>query len=119
MADHWPTWWRASVSISCAAPARAKARARFCNCTAIIAHGAIVGIMPDGPRGPAYQLSPGIVFLAQKSGAPVVPMNMEFSQLLAFEELGSLHSPEAVFQGACHSSAPLHRVAADRERRGI
>jgi lysophospholipid acyltransferase (LPLAT)-like uncharacterized protein len=36
-------------------------------------------ITPDGPRGPAYELGPGIIFLAQKTGAPVVPMNLEYS----------------------------------------
>jgi lysophospholipid acyltransferase (LPLAT)-like uncharacterized protein len=36
-------------------------------------------ITPDGPRGPAYELGPGIIFLAQKTGAPVVPVNMEYS----------------------------------------
>jgi lysophospholipid acyltransferase (LPLAT)-like uncharacterized protein len=36
-------------------------------------------ITPDGPRGPAYELGPGIVFLAQKTAAAVVPVNMEFS----------------------------------------
>ena len=36
-------------------------------------------VTPDGPRGPVYQASQGIVFLAQKSGAPVVPIQMEYS----------------------------------------
>jgi lysophospholipid acyltransferase (LPLAT)-like uncharacterized protein len=36
-------------------------------------------VTPDGPRGPLYQVSQGIVFLAQKSGAPVVPIHMEYS----------------------------------------
>jgi lysophospholipid acyltransferase (LPLAT)-like uncharacterized protein len=39
-----------------------------------------VVITPDGPRGPAYELGPGIVFLARKSGAPVLPMNLEYSR---------------------------------------
>jgi lysophospholipid acyltransferase (LPLAT)-like uncharacterized protein len=34
---------------------------------------------PDGPRGPVYQVSQGVVFLAQKSGAPIVPIHMEYS----------------------------------------
>jgi len=38
-----------------------------------------VVITPDGPRGPAYHLGPGIIFLAQKTGAAVLPMNMEYS----------------------------------------
>jgi hypothetical protein len=36
-------------------------------------------ITPDGPRGPIYELGPGIIFLAQKTGVPVQPMNIEFS----------------------------------------
>ena len=39
-----------------------------------------VVITPDGPRGPVYDLGPGIIFLAQKSGAPVLPMNLEYSR---------------------------------------
>jgi lysophospholipid acyltransferase (LPLAT)-like uncharacterized protein len=37
-------------------------------------------VTPDGPRGPVYQVSQGVVFLAQKSGAPVVPIHMEYSK---------------------------------------
>ncbi|MBA3963686.1 MAG: lysophospholipid acyltransferase family protein [Chthoniobacterales bacterium] len=45
----------------------------------VIAGGKDVVITPDGPRGPAYELGQGIVFLAQQSGAAVVPINMEYS----------------------------------------
>jgi lysophospholipid acyltransferase (LPLAT)-like uncharacterized protein len=45
----------------------------------ILASGRDVVITPDGPRGPAYEIGPGIIFLAQKSGAAVVPVNMEYS----------------------------------------
>ena len=47
--------------------------------TEALAAGRDVVITPDGPRGPAYELGPGIIFLAQKSGAAVLPMNLEFS----------------------------------------
>jgi len=47
--------------------------------TNILASGGDAVITPDGPRGPAYELGPGIIFLAQKSGAAVLPMNMEYS----------------------------------------
>jgi lysophospholipid acyltransferase (LPLAT)-like uncharacterized protein len=36
-------------------------------------------VTPDGPRGPVYKVSQGIVFLAQKSGAPIVPIHMEYT----------------------------------------
>jgi lysophospholipid acyltransferase (LPLAT)-like uncharacterized protein len=44
-----------------------------------LAAGRDVVITPDGPRGPAYELGPGIIFLAQKTGARVLPFNMEYS----------------------------------------
>jgi lysophospholipid acyltransferase (LPLAT)-like uncharacterized protein len=45
----------------------------------VLASGRDILITPDGPRGPAYELGPGIIFLAQKTGAAVVPVNMEYS----------------------------------------
>lgn len=45
----------------------------------VIAGGRDVVITPDGPRGPAYLLGQGIIFLAQQSGAKVVPINLEYS----------------------------------------
>lgn len=47
--------------------------------TEMLASGRDVVITPDGPRGPAYELGQGIVFLAQKSDASVLPMNLEYS----------------------------------------
>jgi lysophospholipid acyltransferase (LPLAT)-like uncharacterized protein len=44
----------------------------------LAAHRDVV-ITPDGPRGPVYDLGPGIIFLAQKTGAAVLPMSVEYS----------------------------------------
>jgi lysophospholipid acyltransferase (LPLAT)-like uncharacterized protein len=30
-------------------------------------------ITPDGPRGPVFKMHPGVIFLAQKSGVPIIP----------------------------------------------
>lgn len=57
---------------------RLGARAIF-QLTEVLASGRDVVITPDGPLGPVYDLGQGIVFLAQKSGAPVLPMNLEYS----------------------------------------
>ena len=48
--------------------------------TEVLASKRDVVITPDGPRGPVYELGPGIIFLAQKSGASVLPMNLEYSR---------------------------------------
>ncbi|MFA5161018.1 MAG: lysophospholipid acyltransferase family protein [Elusimicrobiales bacterium] len=41
-------------------------------------------ITPDGPRGPARTVSPGVVFLAQKTGLPVVPIACGLKRKLTF-----------------------------------
>ena len=32
------------------------------------------GVVPDGPQGPRYKVQPGIIYLAQKSGFPIIPV---------------------------------------------
>ena len=36
--------------------------------------GAHLGITPDGPRGPLREIHPGVIFVARKTGRPIVPM---------------------------------------------
>lgn len=36
--------------------------------------GHLLAITPDGPRGPAESLKPGLVYLASRSGLPIVPV---------------------------------------------
>ena len=47
--------------------------------TEVFEAGTHIVITPDGPRGPVYQLGQGIIFLAQKCQAQVVPASLEFS----------------------------------------
>ena len=37
-----------------------------------------IAITPDGPRGPQYSLGAGLVYLAQKSGIPLLPCHARF-----------------------------------------
>jgi lysophospholipid acyltransferase (LPLAT)-like uncharacterized protein len=38
------------------------------------ARGTPIAITPDGPRGPAERVKPGLVYLASRSGLPIVPV---------------------------------------------
>ncbi|HEY2955394.1 MAG TPA: lysophospholipid acyltransferase family protein [Candidatus Eisenbacteria bacterium] len=40
----------------------------------LASQGRLLAITPDGPRGPAETLKPGLVFLASRSGLPIVPV---------------------------------------------
>ena len=46
----------------------------------LIRSGRDIAITPDGPRGPRYSLGPGIILLAQTTGARIVPAHASFSR---------------------------------------
>jgi lysophospholipid acyltransferase (LPLAT)-like uncharacterized protein len=46
----------------------------------LVRSGRDIAITPDGPRGPRYALGPGVVSLAQITGAAVVPLHARFSR---------------------------------------
>ena len=43
-----------------------------------------IGITPDGPRGPCYQLQPGIIKLAQLTGGGILPVHIQYSLAIRF-----------------------------------
>ncbi len=48
----------------------------------ILRAGRDVGITPDGPKGPARRVKPGVLRVAQLSGCPVVPIGNALSRRL-------------------------------------
>ena len=48
-----------------------KALFEMCDKTAA---GFDVAVTPDGPRGPGFEIHPGIMYVAQRSGMPIVPI---------------------------------------------
>jgi lysophospholipid acyltransferase (LPLAT)-like uncharacterized protein len=81
--------------------------------TEVLASGRDVVITPDGPRGPAYELGPGIIFLAQKSGAAVLPMNLEYSHCWRLGSWDRFIVPRPFAKVRVLVSQP-HRVKATR-----
>ncbi len=41
-----------------------------------IKEGGILAFTPDGPRGPSHKVQPGTIFLAQRSGRPIIPFGI-------------------------------------------
>ncbi len=76
----------------------------------VIASGKDVVITPDGPRGPAYELGQGIIYLAQQSGAAVVPVNMEYSSCWRVKSWDRFILPKP-FSKVRVIFGPPHRVA--------
>lgn len=59
----------------------------------VIGQGHVIGITPDGPRGPKYNLNMGVIKLAQLTGAPVMPVHIRFSRTLKFPTWDQFNLP--------------------------
>jgi hypothetical protein len=77
----------------------------------VLAAGQDVVIAPDGPRGPAYRLGHGIIYLAQKSGAPIFPVHLEYSSAWRFKSWDRFFLPRP-FSRVRVIFGPPHVVAA-------
>ena len=49
--------------------------------------GYTLGIAIDGPKGPIYEPKPGAVFIAQKTGLPIIPISSYTDRKWVFEKL--------------------------------
>ncbi len=45
-----------------------------------------IGLAADGPQGPAYQIKPGIVYMAAKTGKKIVPIGGAFQHKYVFKK---------------------------------
>lgn len=87
--------------------------------------GYAVVITPDGPRGPRYRLQPGVVKLAQASGAPVVPVRVEFGRAWRLNSWDRFRIPcpfskvKVVLEEALDVPRQLDEDSFERERRRI
>jgi len=53
-----------------------------------------IGITPDGPRGPCYQLNPGPLKLAQLTGARIMPAHVQYESCWEFKTWDRFQLPK-------------------------
>jgi lysophospholipid acyltransferase (LPLAT)-like uncharacterized protein len=58
------------------------------------ADGTLIAITPDGPRGPAEQVKPGLLHIASRAGLPVVPVASASSASWVIRSWDRLHVPK-------------------------
>ena len=84
-----------------------------------------ITITPDGPRGPRRQMASGAIFLAAKSGMPIVPMGFGMSYPKRARSWDQFAMPypfsrvRAVIGPTIHIPANLSREALEEERQQI
>jgi|SRR6266540_7370912 len=87
--------------------------------------GYLVGITPDGPRGPRYQLNPGVVKLAQMTGGSVLPIHVDYSRFWRLASWDGFMIPkpfarvEITFDMLHHIPSTPEAVSFEYERRRL
>jgi hypothetical protein len=69
--------------------------------------GAVVGITPDGPRGPRMRAAPGVIRLAERSGAPIVACAWSGTRCIVFKSWDRLMLPLPFCRAVAMVSDPI------------
>lgn len=75
----------------------------------VLQRGEDVAITPDGPRGPVYELAPGLIKLAELSGARIMPLRIEFARYWELKSWDGFRIP-VPFSRAQVVFGPLYSV---------
>jgi lysophospholipid acyltransferase (LPLAT)-like uncharacterized protein len=86
--------------------------------TRLMQEGYDAGISPDGPRGPKYRVAPGIISLAQLTGAPIVPMSYDVAWKITLKSWDAFMIPLPFGRARLRVAPPLvvPAEADDRQR---
>jgi lysophospholipid acyltransferase (LPLAT)-like uncharacterized protein len=74
-----------------------------------------LAITPDGPRGPRRQVQPGVVYLAARTGLPVVPVGIGYERAWRMRSWDRFALPRPGSAAWCITAEPIH-VPADADR---
>lgn len=79
--------------------------------------GIIIGITPDGPKGPAYKVSPGIVTIAKLVQADIIPVSYSVSRHKTLKTWDRFHFPLPFGRGIFAVSDPIPYPISDEDLR--
>ena len=66
-----------------------------------------LAVTPDGPRGPRRQVEPGLVYLAAKTGLPIVPLGVGYSNAWRLKTWDRFCIPKPFSRAATTFGQPL------------
>lgn len=70
--------------------------------------GRLLGITPDGPRGPAERVKSGVVYLASRTGLPVLPLAAAAGSAHVFDSWDRFRLPYPFARIVMAYGEPLH-----------
>jgi len=73
----------------------------------LASEGHLLAITPDGPRGPAERVKPGLIYLASRSGWPVVPVGAAAQPVWLLKSWDRFRVPRPFARVAVAYGAPI------------
>ena len=73
----------------------------------LLASGRSIGITPDGPKGPRGRVNPGAIYLARKTGRPIIPVAYSAARRLVFRGWDEYWVPLPFGRAAVAEGAPV------------
>jgi len=73
-----------------------------------VKQGAKIGFTPDGPRGPKWHFQPGAVYVAAKTGVPIVPLGGSAKNAFYFKSWDSFQLPLPFSKGVFMVGEPYY-----------
>lgn len=67
-----------------------------------------LGITVDGPRGPKGVVKPGVIFLASRSGLPIIPVSCDSSKKWELSSWDGFQIPKPFAEVVVHYSQPIY-----------
>ena len=92
----------------------------FHRMVSLLRGGEIGIIIPDGPTGPRHKLKPGIVYMAQQTGAPIIPVTFAARRAFRFKSWDRFVVPLPFTRVLVRAGRPFYipREASAREISG-
>jgi len=69
---------------------------------------ATLAITPDGPRGPRFVVQPGIIFLGQKTGLPIIPVSLGLTSYWELPSWDKFRIPKPFSKAALIYGDPIN-----------
>lgn len=73
-----------------------------------LSKGSHLAITPDGPRGPRRRVQPGLIYLAARTGLPIVPIGVGFERPWRLRSWDRFAVPKPWSLGTCVTAPPVH-----------
>jgi len=75
-----------------------------------------IGITPDGPRGPCYEMKPGVVIVPRRTGSPLLLIGGEFSAAWRLRSWDRFYLPKPFSRVRLHCELVESAELADRDQ---